>query len=345
MVCQLCHSFTHTKPYLFRHIQNTHKVPIKEYYDKYIKLPKEGLCRICGKPTHWSIAHHCYGNYCSRVCVWKDPIVIEKRKQHCLKKFGTEFAFQAKEVRQKILDSTEKRYGKPYILQTEIGQLKRSQQMTPEKELAKELKRQETNFKTYGTKHPSQLDSVKQKMYDTNQLKYGCDLPTQNPDILAKINNTNLKNHGVKWNMQRPDVIKKMMKAQENVTYCHKKYVLPSGKIINLQGYEPQFLDYIFKNNILKEDEIIPHPNSIMYYKNHKKHFYYPDFYIPKWNLIIEIKSTWTLKLDKNLKLKEKATIKNGFKYCRIINILSSDELDFSNLQIYLTSTPETQGY
>jgi hypothetical protein len=49
---------------------------------------------------------------------------------------------------------------------------------------------------------------------------------------------------------------------------------------------------------------------------SNKKHRYYPDFYIPKNNLIIEVKSSFTYKVNLKINLlKEKATKKVGYKY------------------------------
>jgi hypothetical protein len=103
---------------------------------------------------------------------------------------------------------------------------------------------------------------------------------------------------------------------------CPKKYILPSGKIVYLQGYEPQFLDYIFQNNILKETEINYHPQSIKYigYDN-KSHLYMPDFYIPKWNLIVEIKSTFVLNyFDKDCIFKKNACINQHYNYLLLLD-------------------------
>jgi DNA-binding CsgD family transcriptional regulator len=100
-----------------------------------------------------------------------------------------------------------------------------------------------------------------------------------------------------------------------------KKYKLPSGKIIKLRGYEPEFLDYVFSKNILLENEIDFQPQIILY-KNLDNQLvrYFPDFYIPKWNLIVEIKSSWTLKNDLNVFLKEEAVKQNNMKYIRIVD-------------------------
>ena len=102
----------------------------------------------------------------------------------------------------------------------------------------------------------------------------------------------------------------------------HKSYALPSGKILYLQGYEPQFLDYVFSNSLLGEDEITSNVKSIKYVENDKPRFYFPDFYIPKFNLIAEIKSSWILKRQTahTQYLKQQATIKAGFDYILILD-------------------------
>jgi intein-encoded DNA endonuclease-like protein len=104
--------------------------------------------------------------------------------------------------------------------------------------------------------------------------------------------------------------------------YRHKSYTLPSGKIIKLQGYEPQFLDYIFENNIYKEEDFEFSTFKLDYEFSGKKHYYFPDFKIPKDNLIIEVKSSYILKRqgeDKN-KAKRDATIKSGYNYLMVLD-------------------------
>lgn len=105
-------------------------------------------------------------------------------------------------------------------------------------------------------------------------------------------------------------------------SWCIKNYKLPSGKIIKLRGYEPNYLDYVFNNNIYKEDEIDYAPKRIKYYYNNKLHHYYPDFYIKKHNLIIEIKSSWILKKQGSIKNKAKeiGALSLGFNYKLILD-------------------------
>lgn len=107
------------------------------------------------------------------------------------------------------------------------------------------------------------------------------------------------------------------------IRLTYKTYKLPSGRQIKLQGYETNFLDYIFNNKILEEAEIVSKPRRIPYIENNKPRWYYPDFYIPKFNLIVETKSSYVLEsiqTPENALLKKIATIKSGYNYIMIIN-------------------------
>lgn len=101
-----------------------------------------------------------------------------------------------------------------------------------------------------------------------------------------------------------------------------KQYSLPSNKIVPLQGYEPHFMDYVFKYSTLSEDDFqwdtrlrIPLSRA----KQRSYSNYYPDFYLPKYNLVIEIKSTYTFNMNVYLnKRKIKKTKEHGYKFLMI---------------------------
>jgi hypothetical protein len=105
--------------------------------------------------------------------------------------------------------------------------------------------------------------------------------------------------------------------------YKLKDYVLPSKKIIKIQGYEYITIDRLFKEGFSEEDIIIGNRNiencigKIMYTGiDGKIHRYYPDVYVKSLNKIIEVKSTYTFKCDgiKN-QLKKKACEEAGFLF------------------------------
>jgi transposase len=84
-------------------------------------------------------------------------------------------------------------------------------------------------------------------------------------------------------------------------SYKKKSYTLPSGKVIKLQGYEDDFLDYTFKHSILTEDDFNfnkPFRVVLTPRKKAKHKHYYPDFYIKKYNMVIEIKSRYIFNLN-----------------------------------------------
>ena len=93
-------------------------------------------------------------------------------------------------------------------------------------------------------------------------------------------------------------------------------YKLPSDEIIRVQGYEPLAIDILLKkyneNDIITPKKDMP----IIMYKKKTKHRYFPDIYIPKENLIIEVKSDYTYNKDliKNI-LKALATRKLGYNF------------------------------
>ena len=53
------------------HVQRTHKIKYKDYYDTYIEPNTEHICRFCGKPCDFSNSHGYYETCNSSYCVRK----------------------------------------------------------------------------------------------------------------------------------------------------------------------------------------------------------------------------------------------------------------------------------
>ena len=103
--------------------------------------------------------------------------------------------------------------------------------------------------------------------------------------------------------------------------FKYKNFEMPSGRIVKLQGYEPQVLEQLLQS--YSEDDIIcevkdinKEIGKILYQYEDKERRYFPDFYIKSINTIIEVKSQWTFDKwkDKNL-AKERACIEQGFNF------------------------------
>jgi len=127
-----------------------------------------------------------------------------------------------------------------------------------------------------------------------------------------KIKSTNIQRYGVENVMQCDSIFASNIKSNKRF----KDYILPSGKIVRIQGNENLALDQLLQT--YQEAEIICDRSLVPKFWYGKKK-YYPDIYIPKDNLIIEVKSKWTYNgkpewLESNL-LKQQACLDAGYNF------------------------------
>ena len=162
-----------------------------------------------------------------------------------------------------------------------------------------------------------QLESNKEIFKNTCLKKYGVENPSQNQNVKNKKVQTCLKNWGVEYPTQNSEIMEKQIKS----SYLKKEYILPSNKIIEIQGYENFALDELIINEKIDESDIITgikNVPDIWYFddKNNTKHRHYVDIFIPSQNRCIEVKSTWTAKKhEHNIFLKQNAAKELGYKY------------------------------
>ena len=229
----------------------------------------------------------------------KTPQVKDKIKATNLQKYGVEFLVNNKEIRDKIKATNLQKYGVDNPLKNE--------------EVKNKIK--QTNLKKYGVDNPAKNSDCIDKMKQTNMEKYGVEFPLQNSKIYDKYIKTNIEKYGYENCLQNPDIITKQQKS----SYTLKDYIMPSGKIINYQGFENFAIRDLLNSNIDEEDIItcktkIP---TIFYNdKNNKKRRYYVDIFVPSKNLCIEVKSQYTITINYDIiLLKQKYTKEMGYNY------------------------------
>jgi len=158
----------------------------------------------------------------------------------------------------------------------------------------------------YGVENPSQLQEVKEKKKRTCLKNHGVEYPIQSLEIKEKTKKTNLIRHGIEYPI-----------IDHNCnSFNFKEYHWKSGEVSFVQGFEPIVLkeleDYGYTFNDIKvEHNNVP---AVEYEFEGKKRRYYPDIFIPKENLIIEVKSEWTYNLEKERNLRKfKAVEEAGY--------------------------------
>jgi hypothetical protein len=276
----------------------------------------------------------------------QSQVFMDKMKETSLERYGVENANKNEEIKEKIRQTNLEKYGLEYGLQSEevkdkrkVTNLEKYGFENPlQSEKVKEKSKQ-TCLKKYGVEYSLQCQEVKEKIRQTNLEKYGVDYGFQNEEVKDKIKKTCLKKYGVEYSLQNEEVKEKSKQTclkkygveypSQNIeiyekmnkkSYYIKDYILPSGKIIKIQGYEHFALNELLQKENISENDIITGCNNVptIWYndKNGKNHRHFVDIFIPSQNLCIEVKSTWTFTKQKDIVFfKQKAGKELGYLY------------------------------
>jgi len=280
----------------------------KEYFNKWIK-DEHDKCVICKKPTKFNGLYG-YKKTCSKECEKK------LRKQTNKKIYGKEYPTQNIKIKEKIKKTCLKKYNKKSFLLTDKCKNAALKKYNVESNVFQsdyvKRKSAQTHLKNLGVENPSKSDIIKEKKKETCLKNYGVEAGF----LLGKTQQTNNKKYGVDYPMQNKEIFEKAQK-----TRCYLKKFRNTN--INYRGsYELDFL-----NKYYDKFPDIENGKAIKYYYENKNKIYFPDFYIPSLNLIIECKNSYLYKRYKdNIEAKEKTTIANGYKYILIL------DKDYSNL-------------
>ena len=267
-------------------------------------------CVICGKKARFNSMKHGYHETCSNDCgyelkkqknsqklqaAWNNrrSEILEKRAKTCIDKFGVEHVLQSKEVKDKgrktqLIVSGVDHHTKLKSVQDQI---------------------QKTKIEIYGSFSAIGISGNATRV-KTNQIRYGVDNPIQSQIIKDRVKET-CKNQSIET---KAEIKNKMslsaIKRAKRGIYQTKIFIFPSGRVDKVQGYEPQALNLLLSEGCLEDDILTTCP--VIKYDKVKR--YLPDIFIKSKNLLIEVKSSYTLKadFDRNLR-KQKAAIESGF--------------------------------
>ena len=275
-------------------------------------------CRKCGLEKSYKTNVEKYGSKCPM----QNKEIQARIKETNIIRYGTKFPTQNEEIKKKTKETNMIKYGVESVSQVEQFKQKTKEtnlmrygiENAAQNEAVRE-KMKETNLIRYGFANAAHNEEVKEKMKETNLIRYGFKAPTQNAEIKAKILATNLIKFGVEHCLQNAELFSK----QQQSAYSHDEYTYPSGKKTTVQGYEHFCLNDLLRKEDIKEEEICNEADKvpeIWYNFLDMKRRYYPDIYIKKKNLIIEVKSIFTFELHKAQNMaKAYQCVKDGFLF------------------------------
>lgn len=281
-------------------------------YLKYIKNDGNYLCRKCSQKKLEETNFKKYGKkYPSQRIE-----ILDKMKKTMIINYGVENASQSMEIQNKKIETNNKKFGCDWGLSN--GEIKEKSKKTCLNKYGVEYISQhdsiknkiiETNIKKWGVDNYTKTEMYKEKSKKTCMDKYGVEHQSQSKSSKEKRKQTFIRKYGVENVLQNEEIYKKMIRSSFIIKYYNNTPLYYQGT------YEKDFLDKYFGKFVIMNGK------TISYEMNGKKKKYYSDFYLPDYNLIVEIKSTrWYIKhLDKNI-IKEKTCKELGYNYIFIID-------------------------
>lgn len=240
-------------------------------------------CDICGIVNN--ITFQNYNNCFKRENIYTcNDCKYYKTKITNNKRYGNDWGLQNKEIRKKGEITMLEKFGVNNI--SKLESIKNDRKDNFKSENFKN-KAKITILKKFGVDNVSKLDSIKKQKRETCLKNWGVENPSQSSELFEKAQKSG-----------------KRIKIHENINLLYRG------------TYESDFLDYCYDNKIIVEKG-----PTIKYKHNNKNKYYHSDFYLPKFNLICEIKSDYYLNkyLDINLS-KEKQSLKDGYNFIFIVN-------------------------
>ena len=276
--------------------------------------------------------------------VFASEVIKDRIKDTCIERYGTNHVMKNAEIAQRVKDTNLERYGvdNTYQLPKVLQKIKdtygdnfgwgseyfmKKSMETCKKNHGVEYYLMKPEAHERGTVTMNNLyggrglgsDRIREKIEDSTEQTYGVRHPMHSEEIKNRLEATCIERYGGTSAMHDQQIMDRAMTNAMKI----KKFQLPSGKIINVQGYEPFAIKWLLENGYNESDLVIENKSietaiGRITYPNSKGKIsrYYPDIYIPKENLIIEVKSQYTIKQNMSANSrKREACLNSGLSF------------------------------
>jgi hypothetical protein len=163
-------------------------IPFKEkIYLCLNSLKKRPLCKNpnCNGLVKFRNSTIGYLKYCSNRCISSDPDIIKIKEEKSIEKFGTKAPAQSKEIRDKIIETNQRKYGSNSPMCDEVVKNKSKKTLMCNWGVDNPSKSKEILEKRVD-KFRENIDQYKESYKKTSLDKYGVDHPWKNPLIHKK---------------------------------------------------------------------------------------------------------------------------------------------------------------
>jgi len=184
------------------------------------------------------------------------------------------------------------------------------------------------NRETSSKRTEYDIEKSVEKRKTTCLEKYGVDHTSKRKEYPIKVKQTCLEKYGVDHVSRLPGMHEKIMR------FRFKDYTCPSGKVIQIQGYENKTLDILFSLGL---DENSMSIREFFDLSDGRR--YFADLFIPNENLIIETKSTYTLALTyaKNRQIMVEMSAKYNFQFIVFFSTKDMHPVSISSIEEFDT--------
>jgi len=193
----------------------------EKVYHFYNDIKNIKLCEECNNPVKFKNSTIGYYKYCSKKCSDKSEKTKQKRKDTCLKKFGSKTPAESEIILSKMINTNIEKYGYKSPLQNN------------------EIKKKAINtlIENYNVKNPLQNEKIYHKMQTTKKEKY----KDKNYNNREKFKNTMISLYHVEHALQNKNIKEKSMKTLNKSIMEKFLNFYPEYDIINMDLNEKNY--------------------------------------------------------------------------------------------------------
>jgi hypothetical protein len=244
--CKICNNEFKNLKSLSSHLNISHNILTKDYYNKFLKKHDEGVCTVCGNETSYRNMNTGYLTNCSIEC---------RNKNKTIKRDYWKGKTQTDEMIMKRVKNTN--------------------------QVEKQKKLETTISERYGVKNISKLDSIKEKISVGNKGKTSNRSQKWQQNIIqSKRNNGTLKH-----NDKTKGKIRDKLNEYHKLNLDREKYISESNNVNHFCGWYNGLyfrssleLSFLVNNDEKKFTTCEKNKYKIIYKKDDKEKSYYPDF-------------------------------------------------------------------